>query len=71
MNGTSWIGGAFQNGPGSTIKVVGVGDFNGDGKADLVWQLTDGSTYIGLMNGTSWIGGAFQTGPGSTIVVRP
>ena len=44
-------------------------DFNGDGKSDLVWQLADGSTYIGLMNGTSFLSGGFQTGPGSTIKV--
>ena len=55
----------------NTPALSKTGDFNGDGQSDLVWQLTDGSTYIGLMNGTSWIGGAFQTGPGSTIVVRP
>jgi hypothetical protein len=32
---------------------VGVGDFNGDAKADILWRHTDGSIAIWLMNGTA------------------
>ena len=41
-----------------TWKIVGVGDFNRDGKADLVWRDTTpgaggGSIVVWLMNGTT------------------
>ena len=39
--------------------VAGRGDFNADGKPDLVWQhTTDGSIYLAHMDGTVEIGGA-------------
>jgi FG-GAP-like repeat len=33
--------------------VVGVADFNGDGKSDIVWRDTAGDTAIWLMNGAA------------------
>jgi hypothetical protein len=33
--------------------VVSTGDFNGDGKADIVWRDTVGDTSIWLMNGAA------------------
>ena len=51
------------------VVLPATNDFNGDGKSDLVLQLTDGSTSIALLNGTSFVSGGFQTGPGSTIKV--
>jgi membrane-bound lytic murein transglycosylase B len=37
---------------------VRAADFNGDGKADILWQNTDGSLAIWLMNGGASLGGA-------------
>jgi hypothetical protein len=37
---------------------VGVGDFNGDAKADLLWRHTSGAVAIWLMNGTAVAGSA-------------
>jgi len=43
-------------GNGSVFKIVasaGKSDFNGDGKADILWQHTSGARAIWLMNGTT------------------
>jgi hypothetical protein len=37
----------------TTWSVVGTGDFNGDGMADIAWQDTSGNTAIWLMNGAT------------------
>ena len=42
---------------------MGIGDFDGDGKADILWQnSTTGQLYIWLMNGTTV---ASQASPGT------
>jgi len=51
---------------GPTWHAEGVGDFNGDGNADILWQNDDGTPAIWLMNGTSFIGGGFLTNLGPT-----
>jgi hypothetical protein len=40
-------------------KIVGVGDFNGDGKPDLVWQHTNGWLSVWYMNGPSLASATF------------
>jgi FG-GAP-like repeat len=56
MNDSSWV-------------VAGVDDFNGDGKADLLWRNTaTGETAIWLMDGTTRISGAGLLGPNWQIV---
>jgi probable HAF family extracellular repeat protein len=60
LNGVTPLGGgAIPNNPfGAGWSVVGAGDFNGDGKTDLVWQrASDGLIELSYMNGTSIIGG--------------
>ncbi len=40
-------------------RIVATGDFNGDGKADLVWQHAGGWLAVWYMNGASMVGGQF------------
>ena len=58
MNGTNVIGGGTVGAnPGPSWKVVGTGDFNGDGHSDILCQNTNGQAAIWEMNGTNIIGG--------------
>jgi hypothetical protein len=52
--------------------VKGTGDFNGDGKADILWQQDNGLPAIWLMDGTNMIGGgaAGTINPGPTWQVK-
>jgi hypothetical protein len=48
---------------------VKTGDYNGDGKADIVMRHVDGTVIVYLMNGTAIASGARVLGPGSWAVV--
>jgi FG-GAP repeat len=37
----------------TTWTIVQTGDYDGDGKSDLLWQDTSGNTSIWFMNGTA------------------
>ena len=40
----------------SNWTIVGTGDFNGDGKSDILWRDTSGTVAIWLMNGFANVG---------------
>jgi hypothetical protein len=55
MNGTSILNASTSfvaNVPG-TWTIVGTGDFNGDGRSDILWRDTSGNVAIWEMNGTT------------------
>ena len=55
---TSVIGGGSLGTVALDWQIAGVGDVNGDGKADIIWRNnTSGEVYEWQLNGTSVIGG--------------
>jgi hypothetical protein len=55
MDGTTAmsVGAAGSFNPGPSWQIKGTGDFNGDGKSDILWQGSDGTPAIWLMDGLS------------------
>jgi hypothetical protein len=51
MNGTGAASSAWVYDSGLSWTPIRAADFNGDGKADILWQNTDGSLAIWLMDG--------------------
>ena len=49
---------ALASNPGTSWRAVGTGDFNRDGKSDIVLQSSTGQAAVWLMNGASEISGA-------------
>jgi serralysin len=59
--------GPVGSNPGPSWQIKGTGDFNGDGKSDILWQGQDGTPAVWLMDGThaTFVGavGPFNPGP--------
>ena len=73
MNGLTVIGGGSFSSVSTDWSIVGVGDFNGDGKPDIVWRnYTNGQNAIWYMDGLTAIGGgAFSWAPTTWSIVGP
>ncbi len=71
MNGTALTSGAGLLNAGSGWTTTHTGDFNGDGKADLVFLHTDGRIALWLMNGTTLTAGAGVTDAGTGWQTSP
>jgi hypothetical protein len=65
MDGTNITAGAVLPNVGPTWHVTAVADFNGDHKADILWQNDNGTPAVWTMNGTTLTGGVVLPDPTS------
>jgi hypothetical protein len=66
MDGTGLAGARYLDPIGEDWQVQGVGDFNGDGKVDILWRNQGpggdtGKLYIWMMDGANVVGGTGYT----------
>ena len=66
MNGTNVITAPSLGNPGPDWHVMGTGDYNHDGRSDIVWQNSSGQASIWEMNGTTVAASAVVGNPGPT-----
>jgi len=55
--------------PDASWSIAGIGDFDGDGNADVLWRGADGSVTVWLMNGASITSGNAVTFNGAAVSV--
>jgi hypothetical protein len=71
MNGGQIIAAPGPGNPGTDWHAVGVGDYNGDGKSDILFQNTNGSLAIWEMNGGQILASPGIGNPGPTWHSQP
>ena len=69
---TTFVGAVGPFNPGADWQIKGVGDFNGDGKDDIVWQHADGQAAMWLMDGTeaTFVGAVGPFNPGANWQIQ-
>ena len=67
MNGTTLSGGGSSGSVATVWTIVETGDFNGDGKSDLLWHDNSGNTAIWLMDGTTILPSSASLGNVPTV----
>jgi hypothetical protein len=67
MDSNTIVGGGPVADPGPSSKAIGTGDFNNDGKSDILFQNTStGQVSVWEMDGTTRIGGGAVANPGTS-----
>ena len=61
------VGGTAVGVPGADWHILGEADFNGDGRADLLWRTDSGALATWLMNGTQIMGADYLRIGGTTV----
>ena len=75
LHSSDIIGSADLNAGGVAVRpdaswgIIGVGDFNGDGNADLLWRNTNGTVSEWLMHGSTVIDSSALTSNGVGVSV--
>ncbi|MEA2833981.1 MAG: serralysin [Methylobacteriaceae bacterium] len=75
MNGSTITSGQVLTSNGQAVsvesswQVAGIGDFNGDGMADVFWRNADGSLVNWTMNGSTITSGQALTSDGQALVL--
>jgi hypothetical protein len=66
MNGLTVTAAASIGNPGPDWHIFGIGNYNNDGKSDILWQNSSGAVAIWEMNGATPLATAIITNPGPT-----
>ncbi|MGV8932638.1 MAG: FG-GAP-like repeat-containing protein [Luteimonas sp.] len=69
MNGPAVTRSNLINGVGPGYSVVATGDFNGDGRVDIVWTSAARDIYMWLGNGTNFVSTKVGTYPAGWTIV--
>jgi hypothetical protein len=71
MNGTTIIGDGSPGSATTDWTIQRIGDFGGDGKADILWRnSSSGQVYVWFMNGTVISGGGSPGGATSDWAIQ-